>query len=73
MHQKFIIAVCGTQNTGKSTFVKDLIAYYENNMLVMPFKTNNVDYRQKIESAGLKINRDGNLESQKIIFDCLLD
>ena len=39
----------------------------------MEFKTVGCDYRKKIEEKGLKINRNGNLESQKIIFDTLVE
>ena len=39
----------------------------------MEFQTVGCDYRKKIEEKGLKINREGNLESQKIIFDTLVE
>lgn len=71
MKNKYLIAVVGTQNTGKTTFIKDLMDYYSNNSLFHPFSTNTVDYRKKIEDEGLEINRNGNLRCQKIIFNCL--
>ena len=70
---KYAIAVIGTQNTGKSSFIKDLIRYYENNTLVHPFVTSEIDYRKKIEQEGLSINQKGNLKCQKIIFDTLTE
>lgn len=70
---KYAIAVIGTQNTGKSSFIKDLMKYYENNTLVKPFVTSDIDYRKKIEQEGLSINQKGNLRCQKIIFDTLTE
>ena len=70
---KYAMAVIGTQNTGKSSFIKDLIKYYENNTLVKPFVTSEIDYRKKIEQEGLSINQKGNLRCQKIIFDTLTE
>jgi ribA/ribD-fused uncharacterized protein len=63
--------VIGTQNTGKSTFIKDILEKFKGT--VMEFKTVGCDYRKKIEERGLKINRNGNLESQKIIFNTLVE
>ena len=37
------------------------------------FHTVGCDYRRKIEEAGLQINRNGNLQSQKIILDTLVE
>lgn len=70
---KFMCAVIGSQNTGKSTFIKDIIDKYANNEIYEPFVTDPIDYRKVIESKNLKINREGNLESQRVIFDCLAD
>ena len=70
-NSKFVVGVIGTQNTGKSTFIKDLLERLKGTP--MEFKTVGCDYREKIRQAGLKINRDGNLECQKIIFDTLVE
>lgn len=69
--KKFVVGVVGTQNTGKSTFIKNLIEKFKHTP--MEFKMVGCDYRKKIEEKGLKINRNGNLESQKIIFDTLVE
>lgn len=37
------------------------------------FHTVGCDYREKIRKAGLQINRNGNLEAQKIILDTLVE
>lgn len=66
-----MVGVIGTQNTGKSTFIKDILEKFKHTP--MEFKTVGCDYRKKIEEKGLKINRNGNLESQKIIFDTLVE
>ena len=71
MGNKLIIGVVGTQNTGKSTFIKDILEKFKGTP--MEFQTVGCDYRKKIEEKGLKINREGNLESQKIIFDTLVE
>ena len=71
MDGKFVVGVIGTQNTGKSTFIKDILEKFKGTPL--EFKTVGCDYRKKIEERGLKINREGNLESQKIIFDTLVE
>lgn len=71
MDGKFVVGVIGTQNTGKSTFIKDVLEKFKGTPL--EFKTVGCDYRKKIEERSLKINRAGNLESQKIIFDTLVE
>ena len=71
MDNKFIVGVIGTQNTGKSTFIKDIISKYQDTD--SKFQTVGCDYRKKIEEAGLQINRNGNLRCQKIIFDTLIE
>lgn len=71
MDGKFVVGVIGTQNTGKSTFIKDILEKFKGT--AMEFKTVGCDYRKKIEERGLKINRNGNLESQKIIFNTLVE
>lgn len=71
---KIIYAVCGTQNTGKSTFVQDLIdATKTRNDEKLRFIESKIDYRQKITDAGLNINRNGDIRSQQIIFDTLCE
>ena len=70
---QLIVGVVGTQNTGKSTFIQDVrnaTAYRANES--NRFVTVGVDYRKKIADLGLQINRNGNIESQNIIFDCLV-
>ena len=71
MDGKFVVGVIGTQNTGKSTFIKDILEKFKGT--AMEFKTVGCDYRKKIEERGLKINRNGNWESQNIIFDTLVE
>ena len=66
-----MVGVIGTQNTGKSTFIRDLIGHYKGTE--NEFKTVGCDYRRKIEEAGLSINRNGNLAAQKIIMDTLVE
>lgn len=73
MSRKFIVAAVGTANTGKTTFKKDVIERFSADPSFEPFTTNEIDYRDKIRSEGLQINRNGNLRSQKIIFDTLAE
>lgn len=73
MAKKFIVAVIGTANTGKTTFKNDVIERFASDETFFPFTTNEIDYREKIKAEGLQINRNGNLRSQKIIFDCLAE
>lgn len=68
---KFLCAVIGSQNTGKSTFISDVIEKYQDNQVFEPFVTDPIDYRKVIEEKHLTINREGNIESQRVIFDCL--
>lgn len=72
-NNKFLCAVIGSQNTGKSTFINDVVDKYKDNSIFEPFVTDPIDYRKIIEEKNLSINRKGNLESQRIIFDCLSD
>ena len=69
--RKFVVGVIGTQNTGKSTFIRDLIVKYKGTE--NEFHTVGCDYRKKIEEAGLSINRKGNLAAQRIILDTLVE
>ena len=71
MDGKFVVGVIGTQNTGKTTFIQDILKEFSETS--MEFKTVGCDYRKKIEEKGLKINRNGNLESQWIIFNTLVE
>lgn len=59
MKNKFVVGVIGTQNTGKSTFINDLISKFQHSH--SQFITVGCDYRKKVEEAGLQINRNGNL------------
>ena len=51
MGRKLVIGVIGTQNTGKSTFIKDILEKFKRTE--MEFKTVGCDYRKKIEERGL--------------------
>ena len=66
-----MVGVIGTQNTGKSTFINDIINTFRGTL--NEFHTVGCDYREKIRKAGLQINRNGNLEAQKIILDTLVE
>lgn len=72
-NSKYLVTVIGSQNTGKSTFISDIIKKYENNPIFEPFVTDKCDYRKVIEEKNLSINREGNIESQRVIFNCLAD
>ena len=61
------IGCIGTQNTGKTTFIKDFTVTYP--QFTTPSKT----YRDAIRKYGLKINRNGTIASQWIIFCNTLD
>lgn len=58
---------CGTQNIGKSTYVRDFLKEWP--MYKTPEKT----YRDIIKEKGLVINEEGNEESQRIILNTLVD
>lgn len=62
-----VICVSGTQNIGKSTFIKDFVETYPD------FITPEVDYRGLIASNNLKINREGDARSQKVLFDFIVN
>ncbi len=68
--KRSIIGVCGAQNTGKSTFIKDVINSSNSDFNIIEGTTT---YRDKIKELNLSINRKGNIESQKIIFNALCD
>ena len=73
MTKKLIYGVIGTQNTGKTTFIKDVIEYCKTRIVDEQYYNRGVDYRQKITELGLSINRNGTEECQKIIFKTLTD
>lgn len=62
-----IIAVTGAQNTGKTTFIRDFLKAFPH------FTSPTVDYRDIIKKHGLKLNRDGDCRSQRIIMDFIVD
>lgn len=70
MGSRFSVGVCGTQNVGKSTFIVDLLDRFRGTS--QEFVQVGCDYRDRIQQLGLRINRDGDLESQRAIMDCLL-
>jgi hypothetical protein len=64
---KMKIGCIGTQNTGKTTFIKDLITTYPQ------FTTPNKTYRDVIRKYGLKINQNATIAHQWIIFCNVLE
>lgn len=72
--KKLIVGVLGTANTGKSTLIGDIVGYDENVKRDKDFQWTlfGKDYRSIISERGLKINRNGNEECQKIIHETLL-
>lgn len=61
------IAICGTQNNGKTTLVEVFKQLWP--MYTIPSKS----YRDLIKEKKLSLNENGSLDSQKIIRDFLLD
>lgn len=61
------IAVIGTQNTGKTTYINDFVKKWS--MYKSPKNT----YRELIKEKNLPHSKNGNEESQTIIMDCLVD
>jgi GTPase SAR1 family protein len=61
------IAFCGTQNNGKTTLIENF--KYNWPMYKSPEKS----YREIIKEKKLSINKESNVESQRIIRDALLD
>lgn len=61
------IAVIGTQNIGKTTYINDFLKKWP--MYKTPEKT----YRDIIKEKKLNCNENGDEESQKVILDCLVD
>ena len=73
MKNKCIVGVFGTANTGKTTFINDLVE--KTSSLEDPLERWTVfgkNYRDEITKRGLKINREGNEECQQIIHDVLV-
>lgn len=73
MKNKCIVGVFGTANTGKTTFINDLVE--KTSSLENPLDRWTVfgkNYRDEITKRGLKINRDGNEECQQVIHDVLV-
>lgn len=61
------IAVSGSQNTGKSTFIKDFLNAWP------MYETPKESYRDVIKEKNLPHSNEGNEESQRIILDHLID
>lgn len=59
------IAIVGPQNTGKSTFLADLLKVYPN------YTTPTTTYRDLVIEKGLRINQETGEESQRAIRDFL--
>jgi predicted ATPase len=59
------IAIVGAQNTGKSTFLKDLLKEFPN------YTTPKETYRDLVVAKGLRINQETSDESQRAIRDFL--
>jgi hypothetical protein len=70
MDRKIIVGVLGTQNTGKTTFINDVVKASKQNGV--KWNIFGKDYRKLIEEQGLKINRNGTEESQQIIHNVLV-
>lgn len=61
------IAICGTQCNGKSTLVENIKFNWP------MYKSPTRSYREIIKEKGLMINKESDVESQRIIRDSLLD
>lgn len=61
-----LFSVIGTQNVGKTTFLNDFLKAFPG------WAKPEIDYRGIVEKMGLKLNREGNLYSQKILFNFTL-
>lgn len=72
-NDKLIVGVMGTSNVGKTTFINDVISKSsERPDASLRWTTVGEDYRVAVERRGLKINREGSEDSQKIIHDTLV-
>jgi hypothetical protein len=61
------IAVSGTHNTGKSTYIQDFLTKWP------MYESPETSYRQAIKEKGIKHSKEGTEETQKIILDYLVD
>jgi len=61
------IGVSAAQNMGKTTLINDFVKVFPN------FKIAGNSYREKAKKEGVKLNREGDEESQKIIRDAIID
>lgn len=61
------IAISGTANQGKSTFIKDFIKQWPQ------YSTPEVSYRELAKKNDIKINKQGDKKSQEIILNSLVD
>lgn len=62
-----IIALMGTQCVGKTTTLRGFLDRHPE------YAESKTSYRDFIKEKGLKINREGNCESQRIILDLMVD
>lgn len=74
-NKNLIVTFIGAQNTGKSTTVKDLFETLSSksfSTFVTP-KLSTKNYRDIIKENNLKFNEEGNIYSQRMIFNALKD
>lgn len=73
-NKKLIVGIIGTANTGKSTLINDIVNSDKNvsRNEELRWTLFGKDYRTIISEKGLKINRNGNEECQKVIHNTLL-
>lgn len=60
------ICVSGTQCIGKSTFIKDFVSRWP------MYETPKFSYREEAKKNNLKVNKDGDIEGQRLIRDLLI-
>ncbi|WP_295430185.1 AAA family ATPase [uncultured Thiodictyon sp.] len=61
------IGIMGAQNTGKSTFVQDFLQNWP------MYKKNEKHYSSLVKEKGIKLNEEGNEESQEAIMNFIID
>jgi hypothetical protein len=61
------IAIIGTQNTGKTTYVKDFIKKWP------MYKTSDKSYREILKEKNLPHSKNATEETQKVVLDFLID
>lgn len=61
------IGVSAAQNMGKTTLINDFVKVFPN------FKIAGNSYREKAKKEGVKLNKEGDEASQKIIRDAIID